>query len=977
MSNVDESLYSRQIYTFGMDAMTKINRSSILITCRYNFSGCALELAKCIILAGMSKVSIHANYNILTYRDLSSNYYESEKNIGLPFINNVLLQLKQLNTHVDVNIIDNLADITQYKCVVFCDYDIHELYYWNNITRQNNIKFIMLQSYGLLFNMFCDFIEHAVDDINGEEIKNGIINYVKSNRFVTADQHNMYSGNIISFSGIINGVDTKNNYKIKVINSNEFEIPQLIITDQKLNHVMFKEIKQQLNIKFKSLMECINNPEYDYFDTDNINMPLIQNCFMIAMSTWRKNNTNIHNNTTYINTIWLNFPNADDKTLKLYFDIECKRLKIKCNDDIFHKLAYTCKGSICAVDAIAGSICAQEVIKSVTHKFIPCKQFLHYNALNVLPDNYISIIQNNTDYAISNTRYDGQCVIFGKKYMQILQKQKIFIVGAGAIGCEHIKNFSMMGFHDMLITDMDNIERSNLNRQFLFRNADIGKSKSVVAATMAHKLNNDVKVISYENKICSDTLNIYNSQFFDNVDIVANALDNVEARLFVDTLCVKYRKPLLESGTMGTKGSIQCIIPDLTEPYSALQDKQEQDIAVCTLKLFPYKYEHIVQYARDMFEGYFNRIPNNYIKAQTMDISKLTPIELLTIKNDVNILANVLNFKDCIKTGYEQWHVIYRDNINQLIKKYPIDHVDESKNTFWTGNKLFPKSFVFDITNKLDVDFVIHFAHIFADILQITKRYSYVQRDKFINYLQSLHIPCEINTDEINTDEINCDNVINEIKQLITIKNVIPINFEKDDTTNHHIEFITVFSNKRATNYGIEYMDMINTKRIAGKIIPAVATTTSIVSGLVAIEIYKVIYGNIESTYNTIQRYRFGSFNLAVQLFGFSESYPVKIYVINNKIYSVWTHIKINKNTLLTDIINEWTNVTITHKINGKIITTYACIDLLIDDNNKTIYSNNYDSEDEIDNDVSEYTKYMYMILKYDENYITFIMELI
>ena len=159
-------------------------------------------------------------------------------------------------------------------------------------------------------------------------------------------------------------------------------------------------------------------------------------------------------------------------------------------------------------------------------------------------------------------------------------------------------------------------------------------------------------------------------------------------------------------------------------------------------------------------------------------------------------------------------------------------------------------------------------------------------------------------------------------------------------------------------------MDMINTKRIAGKIIPAVATTTSIVSGLVAIEIYKVIYGNIESTYNTIQRYRFGSFNLAVQLFGFSESYPVKIYVINNKIYSVWTHIKINKNTLLTDIINEWTNVTITHKINGKIITTYACIDLLIDDNNKTIYSNNYDSEDEIDNDVSEYTKYMYMILK-------------
>ena len=56
----------------------------------------------------------------------------------------------------------------------------------------------------------------------------------------------------------------------------------------------------------------------------------------------------------------------------------------------------------------------------------------------------------------------------------------IFVVGSGAIGCEHLKNFSMMGCN-LIVTDMDTIERSNLSRQFLFRNTDIGKLKSVVA----------------------------------------------------------------------------------------------------------------------------------------------------------------------------------------------------------------------------------------------------------------------------------------------------------------------------------------------------------------------------------------------------------------------------------------------------------------------------------------------------------------
>ncbi len=67
-----------------------------------------------------------------------------------------------------------------------------------------------------------------------------------------------------------------------------------------------------------------------------------------------------------------------------------------------------------------------------------------------------------------------------------------------------------------------------------------------------------------------------------------------------------------------------------------------------------------------------------------------------------------------------------------------------------------------------------------------------------------------------------------------------PVDFEKDDDTNHHIDFITAASNLRAMNYGITTADRHKTKLIAGKIIPAIATTTALATGLVCLELYKV-----------------------------------------------------------------------------------------------------------------------------------------
>lgn len=92
-------------------------------------------------------------------------------------------------------------------------------------------------------------------------------------------------------------------------------------------------------------------------------------------------------------------------------------------------------------------------------------------------------------------------------------------------------------------------------------------AKSTVASAAAQDINPALKVRALQNRVSPDTEDVFDDTFWANLDVVVNALDNVNARLYVDSRCVYFCKPLLESGTLGPKCNTQMVIPRMTENY--------------------------------------------------------------------------------------------------------------------------------------------------------------------------------------------------------------------------------------------------------------------------------------------------------------------------------------------------------------------------------------------------------------------------
>ncbi|MFX1596452.1 MAG: ThiF family adenylyltransferase [Promethearchaeota archaeon] len=138
----------------------------------------------------------------------------------------------------------------------------------------------------------------------------------------------------------------------------------------------------------------------------------------------------------------------------------------------------------------------------------------------------------------------------------IVNNGVIMIIGVGALGCEIAKDFALMGIKKLILVDLDTIETSNLSRQMLFRPGDEGRPKAEVAAERLLEMNPYLEIDYYFEKLQKLPMAVYEES-----DIIVAALDNFNARLDLNKICLRLKKPMIEGGTVGFEGHVQIIIP--------------------------------------------------------------------------------------------------------------------------------------------------------------------------------------------------------------------------------------------------------------------------------------------------------------------------------------------------------------------------------------------------------------------------------
>uniref|UniRef100_U5EXW5 SUMO-activating enzyme subunit n=1 Tax=Corethrella appendiculata TaxID=1370023 RepID=U5EXW5_9DIPT len=413
--------------------------------------------------------------------------------------------------------------------------------------------------------------------------------------------------------------------------------------------------------------------------------------------------------------------------------------------------------------------------------------------------------------------------VFEKSLQEKIHDSKVLVVGAGGIGCEILKNLVMCGFQDIEIIDLDTIDVSNLNRQFLFHKEHVGKSKANVARESALSFNPNVKITAYHDSI---TTTNYGVSFFQKFNVVLNALDNRAARNHVNRMCLTADVPLIESGTAGYNGQVELIKRGVTQCYECQPKEAQKTFPGCTIRNTPSEPIHCIVWSKHLFNQLFGE------SNEDEDVSPDTADpEAAGGKAGEEALQKESNEKGNVdRVNTRSWAQSCQYNAEKLFNKLFHDDINYllSMSNLWK-NRNPPKPAKWgelDDEGEKDAENSANDA-----VLRDQKVWSLKEAGRVF--------------------EESISALRDEFAKLADGDHLV---WDKDDK--HAMDFVAACANIRAQIFNIPRKSRFEIKSMAGNIIPAIATTNAITAGVVVMHAFKVLQGQFDKCQSVYMRLR-------------------------------------------------------------------------------------------------------------------------
>jgi len=848
--------YSRQIGTYGNETMKKLSELKILII---GLKGLGVEVAKNIILSGPKRVSLY-DKDLVVLKYLGTNFYLKKEDVGKKTLSEASLQsLKNLNPFTTVDVAEEIYDsIPNYNIIVLTElYPKNIIIKIDEICEKNNIKFLFGTNMGLFGFIFSNFGKnHIVLDKNGKEPKKFIITNITNEEkalIKIGDNKNfdLENGGEVILENI-KGMEELNKRVFQTIKNDD---QSFYINENTLKYGKYIncgdaiEIKKKCSMNYLSFKESISLPftsikPFTTQDESKQRQNKLYLCIIYSLLEYLENKKLINIDEKFllskIGKLFDKIKEIEKINNITYDDYEEDELQQFDEIMISNMIRYS-DHHIVPICSLIGGYMAQEIIK-ITGQFSPINQWLFF-------DLYDQNYNYNKENISNDSRYFYQESIFGKEIQTKLENLNIFIVGAGAVGCELLKNLAMMGVSSgggkITVTDGDCIEISNLNRQFLFSEEDVTLPKSKIACQNIRKMNPNINIVDLQLIVNDKTLDIFNKKFWEFQDFIFSAVDNIDARKYIDKKCYRYNKIFLNCGTQGVRASDNVFIPHKTKMFNQIFiGKNTITYEPCTLKSFPYKIEHCIEWGKAIFsELFISRIrqlktfleePQTFINNMISDANNVFIEKYANIKQFMIILNNQNKIGKLIEYGLFTFNKLFNEKIKDLLTNYPLDKKYKDGTLFWSKEKRIPHPIEFSSEDKMCKKFIKNFVLIYCECLGLEKNQKIIidgEIKKKTNY-------SEFSLGNINIDQKN--DIVEEMKAYNKNFNVDENMFDKDN--NDHIDFLESISNLRARNYTISEVDKNKVLMLGGKIIAAVPTSTASVVGHLCYNLILLLY---------------------------------------------------------------------------------------------------------------------------------------